>query len=186
MSSLSGTGMGTGRLTSLFRATESGPASLYLAAGPLFTAQMVIGSTGSTAKLLETGWRPPNHRQLLDVDVARVVASCPAPASWEQTRLFPLCLRQTWGLPRFFDTCTYHGYIVPAICSFTTLGPHSLSPSHACINTDGYFLSDIHPSRVPYATTDTYAQIETKRRLPICTPMLTRRLVHPLLLSHFL
>ncbi|UQC78168.1 uncharacterized protein CLUP02_03643 [Colletotrichum lupini] len=40
---------------------------------------MVIGSTGSTAKLLETGWRPPNHRQLLDVDVARVVASCPGP-----------------------------------------------------------------------------------------------------------
>ncbi|KAK1462798.1 hypothetical protein CMEL01_13909 [Colletotrichum melonis] len=130
-------------------ATESGPASLYLVAGPLFTAQMVIGSTGSTAKLLETGWRPPNHRQLLDVDVACVVASCP-------------------------------------VCSFTTLGLHSLSPSHACINTDGYLLSDIHPYRVPYATTDTYAQIETKRRLPICTPMLTRRLVHPLLLSHFL
>ncbi|KAK1691226.1 hypothetical protein BDP55DRAFT_626909 [Colletotrichum godetiae] len=61
---------------------ELGLASLWdygccIAAGPLFTAQMVIGSTGPTAKLLETGWTPPNHRQLLDVDVARVVASCP-------------------------------------------------------------------------------------------------------------
>lgn len=116
-----------------------------------------------------------------------VITSAPpaAPASWEQTHLFSLCLRQTWGLPRFFDICTYHRYIVPAICSFTTLGPHSLSPSHACINADGHLLSDIHPYGVPYPTTDTHAQIETKRRLPICTPMLTRRLVHPLLLSHF-
>lgn len=125
---------GPPHLGSLFRATESGPASLYLAAGPLFTAQMVIGSTGSTAKLLETGWRPPNHRQLLDVDVARVVASCPGPMvclSGTSRRSFLFSLLRLGGCrPEpsilFPQSCAHRKGKIKAICFF----PFSVTRRH--------------------------------------------------------